>query len=357
MTLLKDYLDYEQPTKYIVNDDNYSDDYEIPVLTAGQSFILGYTNEKEGVFPKEKLPIILFDDFTTSVQYVDFPFKVKSSALKILLPKENANIKYFYYLLKNVDFDSTVHKRYWISEFEKMSIPDISIKEQDEIVEKLDIINYLIENRKKIINDLKKYNKSKYNELFNEEKVEWIRIGDIFDVVTGGTPSKKNDDYWTNGTIPWIGSNMCYDEPIYENDGKYITELGLKNSNTKLLPSGTVCIALVGATIGKTALLKFDTCTNQNIAGILVNNNPNYTSEFVFYSLQMNYYIFESMGKGFNMANLKDIRNLKIPSVSIDEQIKFQKIVEQSEILIKKASNELKNLESLLANTTNKYIN
>ena len=71
---IKDFIDYEQPTDYIVESDRYSDEYRTPVLTAGQSFILGYTNEKEGIY--NKCPCIIFDDFTTSVHYVDFPFKL-----------------------------------------------------------------------------------------------------------------------------------------------------------------------------------------------------------------------------------------------------------------------------------------
>ena len=79
---LGDLLEYEQPTAYIVESTDYSDSYSVPVLTAGKSFILGYTNEMEGVF--DKTPVIIFDDFTTATQYVNFPFKVKSSAMKIL---------------------------------------------------------------------------------------------------------------------------------------------------------------------------------------------------------------------------------------------------------------------------------
>ena len=83
---LKDYLEYEQPTKYIVESENYSNNYKIPVLTAGKSFILGYTNDEKNIFPESELPVIIFDDFTTDCQYVDFPFKIKSSAMKILHP-------------------------------------------------------------------------------------------------------------------------------------------------------------------------------------------------------------------------------------------------------------------------------
>ena len=76
---------YEQPSKYIVKSANYSDEYEVPVLTAGQSFVLGYTNEHDGIYnASPKNPVIIFDDFTGAFHWVDFPFKVKSSAMKML---------------------------------------------------------------------------------------------------------------------------------------------------------------------------------------------------------------------------------------------------------------------------------
>ena len=79
---LGELLPYEQPTPYIVGSTDYNDNYKTPVLTAGKSFIIGYTNEPNGIY--DKVPVIIFDDFTTSTQYVNFPFKVKSSAMKIL---------------------------------------------------------------------------------------------------------------------------------------------------------------------------------------------------------------------------------------------------------------------------------
>lgn len=356
MAKLKDFLDYIQPTKYIVNDDNYDDSYETPVLTAGQTFILGYTNEKDNIYDATKQPVIIFDDFTTSIQYVDFPFKVKSSAMKIIVPKNENNIKYWYYFLKTINIDSSVHKRYWISEFAEMEVDFKNIDEQNKIVEKLDKIENMINIRKDNITDLDNYVNSKYHELF-DSNAEWIEIGSEFEVVTGGTPSKKILEYWENGTIPWIGSNMCSDNIIYENDGKYISEEGLKHSNAKLLPKGTVCIALIGATIGKTALLEFETTTNQNIASILVTKNENYLPEFVFYSMKMNYYIFESMGKGFNMANLKDIRALKIPKVSLDQQHEFEKIILKIELIKSELQKEINELEILLKSQISELYN
>ncbi len=77
-------LSYEQPTAYIVESADYNDSYRTPVVTAGKTFILGYTNEDKGVY--SSLPVIIFDDFTTASKFVNFKFKVKSSAMKIKLP-------------------------------------------------------------------------------------------------------------------------------------------------------------------------------------------------------------------------------------------------------------------------------
>jgi len=99
-------LKYEQPTKYIVTNVDYNDNYKIPVLTAGQSFILGYTNDSKNIYKANtQQPVIIFDDFTTSSHYVDFPFKIKSSAIKILTLKNCINDFYFiFYLLKNINY-------------------------------------------------------------------------------------------------------------------------------------------------------------------------------------------------------------------------------------------------------------
>ncbi|WP_459072455.1 restriction endonuclease subunit S, partial [Helicobacter pylori] len=83
---LGEVLEYDQPNKYCVTSKEFDKSYPTPVLTAGKTFILGYTNEKDNIYQASKnAPVIIFDDFTTATQWVDFPFKVKSSAMKILL--------------------------------------------------------------------------------------------------------------------------------------------------------------------------------------------------------------------------------------------------------------------------------
>ena len=136
---LGEVLDYEQPGKYIVNSKNYSGDYKTPVLTACKTFILGNTDEKENVFPAEKLPVIIFDDFTTAIKFVDFPFKVKSSVMKILHAKKGvADIKYLFYLMQTIELNHVTHKRYWISEYSQLEIPLPPLTEQKKIVAKLE---------------------------------------------------------------------------------------------------------------------------------------------------------------------------------------------------------------------------
>lgn len=129
---LGDFLTYEQPTKYIVFNTDYNDNYEIPVLTAGKSFILGFTNEKTGIF--EDLPVIIFDDFTTASKYVEFPFKVKSSAMKILKKKNhNGNLRFLYEMINQIDYPLGDHKRHWIGEFQYIGIQIPEIEEQNAI--------------------------------------------------------------------------------------------------------------------------------------------------------------------------------------------------------------------------------
>ena len=130
---LEDIVDYEQPTAYIVNSTSYNDSYPIPVLTAGKSFIICYTNEEKGIY--SKLPCIIFDDFTTDSKFVDFPFKVKSSAMKILQVRKGIEIEYVAMFMNTTRLIGDTHKRYWISEYSKLTIPIPPKAEQKRIVD------------------------------------------------------------------------------------------------------------------------------------------------------------------------------------------------------------------------------
>ena len=161
---LGDILDYIQPTKYLVKDTEYNDSYTIPVLTAGKTFILGYTNETDGVF-ENNLPVIIFDDFTTANKFVNFPFKAKSSAMKILVSKNN-NIKFIYEAIQMIKYEVGGHERHWISKFSFLNIFIPCIEEQTKIANFLSSIDSKIEKVKKQLNSTKEFKKALLQQMF-----------------------------------------------------------------------------------------------------------------------------------------------------------------------------------------------
>jgi type I restriction enzyme S subunit len=140
---IKDVLNYEQPIKYLVLNTDYSSDNSlIPVLTANKAFVLGYTDEDLGVYNKEEC--IIFDDFTMDMKFVNFSFKVKSSAIKILTAKPNINLKFIFEYLSFLDLSSNEHKRHYISEIEPMEITMPDCQKQHQIANILSSIEQKI---------------------------------------------------------------------------------------------------------------------------------------------------------------------------------------------------------------------
>ena len=144
---LGEVLEYEQPTPYLVKSSKYDDSFDTPVLTAGQSLLLGFTNEKEGIYKADKKnPTIIFDDFTTSFHWIDYSFKIKSSAMKMLRPKNDVCFRYVFYAMKSIGFIPTGHQRHWISKYSQFEIPCPSLEEQERIVGILDTFTASITN-------------------------------------------------------------------------------------------------------------------------------------------------------------------------------------------------------------------
>lgn len=179
---LGEVLEYEQPSKYIVESTNYHNAYETPVLTAGQTFILGYTDEKQGVYDaSQDNPVIIFDDFTTSFHWVDFKFKVKSSAMKMLRPKKGADVtlRYIYFAMRCVEYYAQDHARQWISVYSKFQIPIPPLPVQQEIVTILDTFTELeAELEAELVARKKQYEYFR-DDLLNSENIKLISLGDI----------------------------------------------------------------------------------------------------------------------------------------------------------------------------------
>lgn len=168
MTPLEKCLDYQQPTPYLVKDERYSPAFKTPVLTAGKTFILGYTNEENGIFT-DGLPVIIFDDFTTATQFVDFPFKAKSSAMKILQAKNGADIKFMFEALQTIGFEVGAHERHWISTFAPMLVPVPKPAEQQKIAECLSSVDELMAAQARKVDALKTHKKGLMQQLFPRE--------------------------------------------------------------------------------------------------------------------------------------------------------------------------------------------
>ncbi|ELA08008.1 hypothetical protein MOMA_05591 [Moraxella macacae 0408225] len=138
---LGDVANYEQPTKYLVKSTVYNDNYKTPVLTAGKTFILGFTDETNGIYKASENPVIIFDDFTTANKWVDFDFKAKSSAMKMITSKDENKylLRFIYFWLNTLPQENnTDHKRQWISNFANKKIPLPPLSEQKRIVAILD---------------------------------------------------------------------------------------------------------------------------------------------------------------------------------------------------------------------------
>lgn len=349
---LGELLDYERPDKYIVSSEDYSDSYKTPVLTAGKTFILGYTNDTEGIY--KNLPVIIFDDFTTESKYVDFDFKVKSSAMKILKAENNITLKYLYYLMQTLSFNHDTHKRYWISEYSKLKIdiPD-KIEEQQEIVQVLDTMSNIIRLREECISHAQDLIPALFQEMFGNplKNKTPFKIGQFYNVGTGATPRRENESYYI-GNNPWVKTtevNNCY----IEQTGEHISDEAISKTNCTLYEPNTIIMAMYGQgkTRGKVAYLKVSATTNQACAALQLKEN--YKDEinniFVFYYLQFiyNYLRTLSQGGGRPNMNLSIVRNIPLYKPDIKLQNIFANKVLEIENYIKEQQEELENAKQM----------
>lgn len=369
-------LTYEQPTPYIVSSTKYSDKYKTPVLTAGKSFIIGYTDEETGIY--DRLPVIIFDDFTTSSKYVNFKFKVKSSAMKILTANTELVLpKYIFYRMQIINIDHSTHKRYWIQHYSKLKIQIPAVSVQEKIVQKIEELfselDNSVETLQTIKRQLKVYRQAVLKEAFegnfttswrskhilanpqndfesirrpnekfkdtsgDENEISlvlpntWIkiRVGEVFEVQVGATPSRRVPEYW-DGDINWISSGEVHFDSIYRTNEQITTE-GLSHTSTNVHSPGTVMLAMIGEgkTRGQAAILKTEAAHNQNTAAILVSKTP-CSSEYIYYFLQMNYDNTRRVGSGNNQKalNKERVRALRFPFTSFLEQYQIVEEIE-----------------------------
>ena len=345
---LDELLPYEQPGAYIVKSTKYNDSYKTPVLTAGKSFILGYTNETEGIY--DQLPCIIFDDFTTATQ-----FKVKSSAMKILHINNKVVLpKYIYYKLQTIHIDHSTHKRYWIQKFSKIKVKIPSLQEQERIVSKIEESLSALDNAVETLNKIKKqlgvyrqavlkdafegkwnYNNRTEAKLTDDMKAitlnngevdlpkEWkyVYLSSLGDLSRGKSKHRPRNDsrlfewgkypFFQTGDVKSARRELVDCEKMYG-------EFGLQQS--KLWPAGTLCIT-IAANIAETCFLGVDGCFPDSIVGFTPDEDK-VNKEYVRYFIEaskLRLWAFAPATAQKNI-NLTTLENLMIPYCSLDEQ-------------------------------------
>ena len=353
LTQFKNLLDYERPDLYIVNSNNYKDT-GVPVLTANKSFILGYTDESNNIY--NNIPVIIFDDFTTEKKYVDFPFKIKSSAIKILKPKGDNILKFIFELMNTIKFDAKEHKRYYISAYQNLEIfVPHDIGEQQKISDCLSSLDELIDAESRKLEKLEKYKKGLMQKLFpaiGKTMPEWRfpefqghgewkakSIKNSCDMFSGGTPDTSKKEFY-GGDIPFIRSAEI-DKSSTE---LFITELGLKNSSAKMVKKGDILIALYGANSGEVALSQIDGAINQAILCLRHETN----NMFVYHYLShiKNWIISKYIQGGQGNLSGQIIKAVSLYFPQPKEQEKIADCLSEIDVIITEQTNKVEKLKT-----------
>lgn len=373
---LGELLSYEQPTPYIVESTDYDDKYDIPVLTAGKSFLLGYTNEEHGIY--DRLPVIIFDDFTTASQYVNFKFKVKSSAMKILQPNTELVLpKFIYYRMQIIQFDHSTHKRYWIQQYSKLKVSVPSLDLQKKIVTKIEeMLSQLddgVETLNKTKEQLKVYRQAVLKEAFKGDLTkEWRKINNTENewVVTSITEliekekhslkagpfgsALKKECYVTNGYKVYGQEQVIAgDENIgdyYIDENKYQELISCKIAPNDIL------ISLVG-TVGKVLVLS-NSCKQGIINPRLIKvslDKSKMLPMFFKYYFESGYlrslYKEKVHGATMDVLNMSMIKELPFYCCPVEEQCQVLNEIESRlsicDDIEKTVDNSLKQAEAL----------
>lgn len=340
-------VDYEQPSRYIVNSTKYDDSYSVPVLTAGQTFILGYTNETEGVYEaSEENPVIIFDDFTAAFKWVDFRFKVKSSAMKILTVKNDlTTIRYIFHVMGFLNIQSDEHKRLWISNYSQIKVPVPPLEVQREIVHILDSFTFLTaelavelaarqkqyEFYRDALLTFKNIDDTISNERTNEMElsgvVRWMKLGDIGPVcmckriLKSETNSQSGVPFYKIGTFGKEADAYISHEKFSEYKAKY-----------NFPKKGDVLISAAG-TIGRTVIYDGKPAYFQDSNIVWIDNDETQvTNAFLKYYYSMKPWKSSDGGTISRLYN-DDIRKTPVPVPPLSEQQRIVDILDRFDAL------------------------
>ena len=334
-------VNYEQPSKYIVKSTDYNDAFETPVLTAGQTFILGYTNEENGHYLASKEnPVIIFDDFTGAFKWVDFEFKVKSSAIKILTANKTlTSIRYIFHVMGKLNFTSSEHKRLWIGTYSEFEVPVPPLEVQREIVRILDNFTELTAELQAELQARKKQYEHYASALFSDIEADWLPMSEIASFVYGYTDKAKDV-----GDTRFIRITDITDQGTLNPENAKFIDM-TEDAQKSKLEKGDIVMARTGATYGKT--LYFDSDEPSVYASFLIKITPDKTlnSRYYWHFTKTPLY-WEQANKlvstgGQPQFNTPALKQVKIPLPSLKKQEYIVSVLDRLDALCNDLSSGL----------------
>jgi len=332
---LGDIFKYEQPQAYIVESTEYDDRFQIPVLTAGQSFVLGYTDEDFGIKnANHRNPVVIFDDFTTSSHYVDFPFKVKSSAMKLLsLVNGKDDIHCAYNVLQNIGYEPVSHERHWISTFAKFNVymPKNSTEQKCIGNYFANLDNLITLHQCKCQIDGCRF-QSPLAITWEQRKV--TEIGKIYI----GLVTTMTKHYTDEGTLLIRNSDIKDGKFEFGDNPIYLEKTFAEKNETRMHQIGDVITVHTGD-VGTSAVITENEAKSIGFATIVTRPNPkiidsNYLCSFLNTDKHKKWAVSISTGDGRTNYNLGDYFELVVPVPSIAEQKKIASYIQKLNRLI-----------------------
>ena len=342
-----DLFEYERPDAYIVKSDNYNNDFNMPVLTANKAFILGYTNE-ENSYNK---PSIIFDDFTLDRKYVDFPYMLKSSAIKILTSKNQHNLRFLFERLNSTRFEVLGHARHYISVVQNTTTLCPSVDEEVCISNLLTKFDELITLHQRKLDNLKLKKKALLQKLFpkNGERYPELRFPGFTDAweqrkLTDiaktfiGLVTTMTENYRDSGTLLIRNSDIKEGQFIFSEKPIHLDEEFAEKNKTRRLQIGDVVTVHTGD-IGTSAVIQekeagaigFATINTRTDKRIL---NPYFLSTYFNTEKHKCYANSVSTGDGRSNYNIKDFNKLVISIPTLDEQEKISVLINNINTII-----------------------
>jgi type I restriction enzyme S subunit len=335
---LGELLDYSQPGKYLVKSTAYDTSFNTPVLTAGQTFILGYTNEVEGIYRASSYePVVIFDDFTTAFKWVDFDFKAKSSAMKMLTPKPGVNLRYVWFAMQTISYSPQDHARQWIGTYSQFRIPVPPLEVQRAIVEVLDAFSKLeaeLEAELEARKQQYEHYKSGAFELSSE--TTQVPLGELVDLLQGF--AFKSSMYVESG-IRIVRISDVQKGAMSNKDLKYYPESAEDEIARYKLNTGDLVMSLSGS-VGRVAMLAesdLPAVLNQRVACIRP-NTPRVITRYLFHYLNTNHFEQEAIAStsGGTVKNLSSrwLKEILIPLPTIEAQERIVSILDKFDALV-----------------------